>query len=727
MDQVPLTREVVFIGGGHAHALVLRKWGMAPVPGTRVTVINPGPTAPYSGMLPGFVAGHYAQDELEIDLVKLARFAGARLILGRALGIDRQARLIHITGHAPVFYDHASVDIGITSDMPALSGFTEHGVPAKPLGAFAARWDAFVGDAVAQGQPRSVLVIGAGVAGAELAMACAYRLTSAGVSAQVSLLEAGDQPLRDIGGGARTALTRRLSDNGVTLRTGIQIAEVLAHGVRLSDDSIIPGDMVIGAAGARPQGWLAETGLALTDGFIDVLPDLSTVTDQRIYAVGDCAHMTHAPRPKAGVFAVRQAPVLYANLKADLTHTLRKRYEPQRDYLKLISTGGKVAVADKLGLRLQGAALWAWKNRIDQKFMRKFRELPQMARPPVPSIAASGVRAMMEGPALCGGCAAKPGPQALARAVSAIPGATRPDVLMGAGDDAAILQTGGAQQVISADHFRAFTQDPFLLSRIAAVHALGDIWAMGAKPQAALATVILPAMREEMQAQMLREILQGAEEVLNRAGAALVGGHTSVGAELTVGFSVTGLLDGPARSVTGAQVGDVLVLTKPLGTGTILAAEMQGKADGRHVAAAFDSMQRPIGAAADLLTPVAHAMTDVTGYGLAGHLNTMLQTGGIGARITLADLPLLAGAEDLAAAGIRSSLYTANRKAVDLADGPLTDTPRAALLFDPQTAGGALAAVPQSDLSGVLASFAAAGIPIWTIGKITGDAGLTLD
>ena len=137
---LPLTHEVALIGGGHAHALLLRNWGMAPVAGARLTLINPTPTASYTGMLPGFVAGHYTRDELEIDLVRLARFAGARMIFGRVTGIDRDTRQIQIEGRAPISYDLASFDIGITSDMPDLPGFTDHGTPAKPLGLFANRW-----------------------------------------------------------------------------------------------------------------------------------------------------------------------------------------------------------------------------------------------------------------------------------------------------------------------------------------------------------------------------------------------------------------------------------------------------------------------------------------------------------------------------------------------------------------------------------------------------------
>lgn len=726
---IPLTRDLVLIGGGHTHALVARMWGMKPVPGVRLTLINPGPTAPYSGMLPGMIAGHYRRRDLEIDLVKLARFAGARLVLGRAVGIDREARLVQVEGRAPIFYDIASVDIGVTTDLPQLPGFAEHGLPAKPLATYAARWEAYV-SAAAKGraEPR-VLVLGAGVAGVELALASAFRLRSAGVAAEVTLLEAAEQPLRDIGAGARQALLAQLERHGVALRTGIRVARVTPQGVELEGGKTMPGGLVLGVAGARPQAWLAETGLHLTDGFIDVGPDLRSLNDPLIYAAGDCAHLSHAPRPKAGVFAVREAPILAHNLRADLTGGRRRTYRPQRDYLKLISTGGKHAVADKLGLRLEGDWMWRWKDHIDRKFMRMFHELPEMdTAQPIPSGAAIGVaEALADKQMPCGGCAAKPGPEVLRAGLSGLAAPLRTDVLRGAGDDAAVLRHGTGRQVLTSDHFRAFTEDPYMLARIAAVHAMGDIWAMGATPQAALATLILPKMRDRMQSHTLREIMEAATEAFHAAGADLVGGHTSVGPELTLGFTLTGLHSGTPLGLEGARPGDALILTKPIGSGTIFAAEMQGRAEGGDVAAALELMARPQGDAASVLAPVAHAMTDVTGYGLAGHLLTILRASGVGGELNLKEVPLMQGALALAESGIRSTLFPKNEVLLSEMPGADADEARIALLLDPQTAGGLLAAVPGERADGMLSALREEGYRAARIGMVTdGPAMITL-
>lgn len=705
--QIPLTRDLVLIGGGHAHALVLRMWGMKPLPGVRLTLISPGPTAAYSGMLPGHVAGHYPREALEIDLVRLARHAGARLILDRATGIDRAARTVSIEGRPPVAYDLAAIDIGITSAMPDLPGFAEHAVPAKPLDAFADRWQAFV---AAGGGP--VTVIGGGIAGVELALAATHRLRQ---GAQVTLAEAA-HPLAATGPGARRALLRHLDRAGVRVVTSAAVS-VEGDAVRTADGQRLPSAFTLGAAATRPQGWLADTGLHLTDGFVTVGETLQSATDPAIFATGDIAHMAHAPRPKAGVFAVRQAPFLLHNLTVALTGQGRMRaYRPQRDYLKLVSTGDRCAVADKWGLRLDGPALWRWKDRIDRRFMAMFDALPAMPAAPLPPRLAEGVTEELGTKPLCGGCGAKVGRADLRAALAGLPAPARRDVMSGPGDDAAVLRHGTGFQVITTDHVRAFTEDPFLLTRITAIHALGDVWSMGARPQSALAQVILPRMSPALQARTLSEIMAAAAGVFGAEGADVVGGHTSLGAELTVGFTVTGLADSAPIGQSGARPGDALILTKAIGTGVILAAEMLRAAPGRVVAGALAAMARPQGRAAAILAPHARAMTDVTGFGLAGHLMGICDASQVAATLDLAAIPVLPGAGALSAAGHGSTLLPAN-KAV-MARMFLTEGPRADLLFDPQTAGGLLAAVPAEAAGGLLAQLAAAGETAAIIGRM---------
>ncbi|WP_298909070.1 selenide, water dikinase SelD [uncultured Aliiroseovarius sp.] len=718
-SQPVLTKDLVMIGGGHAHALVLRMWGMKPLAGARLTLINPAPTAPYSGMLPGHIAGHYTREALDIDLIRLARFAGARLVIGHATTIDPVAKTVTVEGGREIGYDVASIDIGIHAQMPDIPGFSEHACGAKPLDVYAAKWQGFL-QAVAEGEAAPhVAVIGAGVAGVELALAMSHALRDR-ADRKVHLIEAGDD-ITARAKAARGPLRAALRDLGVALHVKASVARIDADRVVLADGATLDSQFTVGTAGAFAHGWLQETDLPLTpDGFIPVGPDFQVPGYDGLFAVGDCAEMLHDPRPKAGVFAVRAAPVLAQNLRAALAGGAMTPFKPQADYLKLISMGGKRALAEKWGRAVALPGLWRWKDHIDQKFMQKFRGYPAMAQAPEPRERALGGDAVDAVP-LCGGCGSKVAPGSLSQALSKLDQPMPDEVLTGPGDDAAVVRVGGAVQVLTTDHLRAFTEDPGLLARITANHAMGDIWAMGAVPKTAMLSVILPRMSATLQSRTMDEVLAQISAFLADEQVALIGGHSSMGAEMTIGVSMTGLLPEGAQALTtaGAQPGDRLILTRPIGSGTLLAGEMQGRADGRDVARLMQNMARSQGDEARLLQPYATAMTDVTGFGLAGHLMAICRASGVSAALDLASIPTHPGAEALADGGVRSTIHGANRDAAPVfgAEGA-----KGLLLHDPQTAGGFLATVPERDVQAVLEGFAAEGRTAYVIGEVQADS-----
>jgi selenide,water dikinase len=324
----------------------------------------------------------------------------------------------------------------------------------------------------------------------------------------------------------------------------------------------------------------------------------------------------------------------------------------------------------------------------------------------------------------CGGCGAKVGATVLARALGALQPVARDDVLIGlhAPDDAAVVRVPqGMAMVHTVDFFRAFIDDPYLFGQVAANHALGDIFAMGAEPQSATAVVTVPPGLESKVEDLLLQMMSGAMKVLNAANCALVGGHTGEGKELALGFAVNGLIDASMRTVLrkdGLRPGQVLLLTKPIGTGTLFAAHAR-IADlpgfkGRWVTQALESMVQSNQAGARiLLAHGATACTDLTGFGLLGHLVEMTKPSGVDAELDLSALPVLQGAEYCVSAGVASSLAPANvrlRRALrNQAD--FVRHPRYPLLFDPQTAGGLLASVPSEQADACVTALRAAGYP----------------
>ena len=441
-------------------------------------------------------------------------------------------------------------------------------------------------------------------------------------------------------------------------------------------------------------------------GFIQVAEDLQSTSHPHIFAAGDVASLPDS-RPMSGVFAVRQGPILAHNLRAAALGKPLRRYRPQKNFLGLVSTGNQYAIASHGHWSYESAWLWRIKNWIDVRFMHKFNQLPQMNEATSPHLAsgiadAAAIKELSTLAMRCGGCGAKVGATVLSRVMQRLPDERRDDVLIGrdSADDCAILAVpAGKVMVQSVDYFRAFIDDAYTFGAIAANHALGDLFAMGAEPQSVLAIATVPYGRERVVEETLYDLLAGALTIIQPSGAVLVGGHSSEGAELAFGLTVNGLID-PNKVLrkSGLKPGDALILTKAVGTGTLFAADMRGKAKGRWVDAAIESMLvSSQQAAACLQRYQASACTDLTGFGIIGHLIEMTKASAVDAVLQLDALPILDGAMDTVNAGILSSLQPQNlrlRRAIQNIESAVQH-PAFALLFDPQTAGGLLAGVPQ--------------------------------
>jgi selenide,water dikinase len=711
---VPVVKDLVLVGGGHSHVAVLKRFGMKPLPGVRLTLICRDAHTPYSGMLPGHVAGHYGFDETHIDLGALARFAGARFFHSAAVGLDVAGKRVLCDNRPPVPYDLLSINTGSSPNTASVPGAAGHVVPVKPIGGFLARWEALRERAVQEPHPLRIAVVGAGAGGVEILLAIQYRLRRLRAEAgrgedgiRYHLFSDTPEILPTHNKRVRDSFMRVLTERGVAVHLGEPVAEVLPGRLRTAGGKEVEADEILWVTAATAPDWPRAAGLAVdAKGFIEVGDTLQSVSHPEVFAAGDVAAMVNHPRPKSGVFAVRQGPPLERNLRRMLLGRAPLPFRPQSRFLSLISTGDKYAVASRGFWSAQGRAVWRWKDWIDRRFMRKFNELPDMAEEAAPALPAglTGQDVLKEISAIamrCGGCGAKVGATVLGRALNALEPLPRPDVLIGLHepDDAAVVEVPpGKVLVHTVDSFRAMVDDPYVFGKIAANHSLGDIYAMGGEPQTALAVATVPFGIEAKVEDTLTQMMSGAMEVLREAGAALVGGHTSEGAELSLGFAVNGLIDREkVLRKGGLRPGDRLVLTKPLGTGTLFAADMRHKAKGRWIAAALESMiQSNRDGAACLLRHGAHACTDVTGFGLLGHLVEMVRASRVDVELDLGAVPLLDGALETVASGIVSSLQPQNvrlRRAVANLDQAGKD-PRYPLIFDPQTAGGLLAGVP---------------------------------
>ena len=730
----PAVRDIVLIGGGHSHVGVLLMFAMKPLPGVRLTVICTDTDTPYSGMLPGYIAGHYGFDEVHIDLRRLAAFAGARYYKDEVIGIDRASRKVLCRHRPPVTYDALSINIGSTPQLAQVAGASEHAVPVKPIRRFNERWLALLERVCLHPGVTTIALVGAGAGGVELTLAMQYRLRRELLALgrdpdelHFHLFSADPQILSTHNARVRDAFDQVLAARGVVVHRSAKVTQVSAGRLQTDSGEVLAADEIVWVTQAGGAAWLRDTGLALDEkGFVRVRDTLQTETDPVIFAAGDCAAMIDHPLEKAGVFAVRMARPLAENLRRTLLGGSLIHYRPQQRWLALISTGDRHAIASRGRFYARGDLVWRWKDWIDRRFMRKFSELNMPTAPLIraserialdPEEQAQAISAIAM---RCGGCGAKVGASVLSRALAQVHPVERDDVLIGlhAPDDAAVVRVpAGMASVQTVDFFRAFIDDPWVFGRIAANHALGDVFAMGATAQTATAIATVPPGLERQVEDILFQMMSGAVSVLNEAGCALVGGHTGEGQELALGFAINGLVDEKLAGVMtkgGMRPGDVLILTKPIGTGTLFAAHARLQAAGRWIDAALESMQVSNRAAVPcLIAHGARACTDLTGFGLLGHLLEMTRASRVDAELELGALPILDGALDTVAAGIVSSLQPANvrlRRAIRNPEA-FRNNPLYALLFDPQTAGGLLASVPADSAAACLAELHGLGYP----------------
>lgn len=687
--------DIVLLGAGHAHVEVLRRFAMRRQPGVRLTLISREPETPYSGMLPGLIRSEYTFHEAHIDLAPLASMANARLIIAEARAFDPVEGTVTVVGRPDVPFDLLSVDVGGFPVAPGGSG-----IPVKPIGGFLDRLHRMEAELPPGAR---VAVVGAGPAGVELALALSVRFAG-----QLRLVLVSDtpEPIATAPALARRAVRHALVEAGIELICGV--TATIADGGRLvlSDGSHIEVETALWATTVEGPAFLAASGVACDrSGCIRVSHDLRSISHPRIFAAGDCASLDGGPRPKAGVWAVRSGAPLADNLRRAATGRPLEPWKPQRDALVILGLGHGRAVAWRNGIAMQGRKVFWLKDRIDRNWIRKYTDL-RMEPDPDASMR-------------CGGCGAKVAAEVLTDALASLAGSETPDLLARPDlltrlDDGAVLKPPlGKLLVQSVDHFRAFLDDPFVFGQIAAAHALSDLYAMGAEPWSALAIASVPyASRPKMRAE-LSAMLQGANEILREAGCALVGGHSAEAAESALGFAVTGLVDsGKILRKAGLQPGDQLLLTKPLGTGIVLAGHMRGNTRAQWLIAAIASMRTTNATALRIAMAYRpRAGTDVSGFGLAGHLQEMLEASNLSAVLRREAIPALPGAQALASHGIESTLAPDNRRVL----GDATDS---ALIVDPQTSGGLLLGFPASRAVGCLGAMRDDGIEAAIVGEV---------
>lgn len=713
----PAGGQLVLAGGGHSHVLVLRHWAMGrwPLPpATAVTLVNRSSTSLYSGLIPAVLAGQAHPGAGAIDLRRLCDAAGVSFVQAEITGLDlkQQQLQLHSTLGAPapvlrsLRWDWLSLDVGSVTTVPA--GVA--GLPIRPLEPFLAWCDHL---------PPAVEVMGSGAAAVEVVLALAARCRRHRQPCRLSL--------RTVPGGLQLGnapLVRRLEQ--MVQAQGITISP------RACRDPAAPHRTTVLCTGSHAPAWLRDSGLLCNPrGRVLTHPTLVVQGHERIFAAGDCGVVARAPRPAGGVWAVRAAPVLACNLQAALLERPLRSWRPQTHGLVLLGDGQGGAVAQRGWFWLGPHPwLWRWKQHLDHRFMAMVNGTAAMA---------TGA-ARSRQPMACRGCAAKLPAQPLNNALAQLYGSCPQP------QDATTIARSTPDQLLlaSLDGFPALVSDPWLNGRLTTLHGASDLWASGASLDGLQALVTLPRCNAALQRDLLAQCLAGVRVTAQELGGELLGGHSlqavidpdtrqPLALQLSLGVSVHGHVQAHRRWRKGPlQPGDVLVLSRPLGSGVIMAAAQSHGAPPAWVDQALAVMGRPQQDLVHLLRRHGcRACTDVTGFGLLGHLGEMVQASPPGIRVQLDPhrIPAYAGALELLRAGYASTMAPHNASALELLAPQgvvrLRQEPDAALrglLIDPQTCGPLLAAVPAHQATALLGAMAASyfqGAIIGIVGHIS--------
>lgn len=364
----------MLVGGGHSHVEVIRRFGLDAPRDSEILLISPGRFTPYSGMLPGLIAGHYDHAACHIDLDTLTRSARVRFVHDIVTALDPGNRSLVCASGTRYDYDMVSLDIGSASTRELLQPDHRRGVAVKPTEHFLTQWAQVARRAM--DESLRIAMVGAGAAGVEVTLAMQHHLRSAGAR-PTHFVVTGAAPsiLHGHSASVQRRFTRVLRERGVQVHVGAKVEEASAQHVRLRTGETIAADWVVWALGPQASPWIAQSGLHTdAQGFVLIDAHLRSVSHPDVFAAGDIATMRDHPRPKSGVYAVRQGPPLAANLRAALSGGALQPYIPQRLALALISTGDRYAVASRGVFAIEGAWVWRWKDHIDRTFMARYRE-----------------------------------------------------------------------------------------------------------------------------------------------------------------------------------------------------------------------------------------------------------------------------------------------------------------------------------------------------------------
>ena len=694
-QEIPINNDLVLIGGGHSHIMLMMELSKRPIEGTRITLISNEIDTPYSGMIPGFIEGMYTWRETHIDLYKLCFKLNIRFIHSEVLEISAINKEIILKNRPKIKFDVLSINTGIQSSNKTIKGALKYCVPVKPISKLS---NNFLTEIKTN---NNIAFIGGGPASVELALGLQKRFKNTKSNLKISIITGKNGLLSSFPNKTRKAAKQTLQNAQINVIEKVEVIEVQKDTLILSDKTKLKIDKSILSTNGMAPEWIKKSDIILNRNNFIIVNNKFQTNYNYVFAAGDIVDFNNQNLSKSGVYAVKSGKPLARSIRGFIQKKIPVPYKFNKNYLSIIGLSNGLAIATKYNFTFTSRFSFLLKKLIDQKFVKKFNDLNQDNNYifrnlfKVFDVIIQNNKNIPSYQMQCRGCAAKVDFNSLKTTLSK-------EIITTSED--AININNYPKLYQSVDMISSIVSDPYLLGKIAANHAISDIIAVNSKLISALMILQLPFSNSEINSRDLEQVTSGATEVLKLANCSISGGHTMIGKDKdpVIGFSVIGEKKSVNNKTLGKlKVNDILILTERIGSGIIFAGINNDIIDSYYQIEVLNQMSQGninFSKISDRLKILS--MTDITGFGLANHLLNLIKrdVGKTGLTIYPDKIPIFNGVTEALSKNVRSSLFeknfnTAQKELVYDREIKLIDE----ILYDPQTVGGLAFIIPKEE------------------------------
>ena len=700
IEEIPITNDLVLIGGGHSHLSVLMKLSKRPINGNRITLITNEIDTPYSGMIPGYIEGIYSWRDSHIDLYRLCLKLNVRFIHAEVERVSAHEKEIYFKDRPKIKFDVLSINTGIQSNNREIKGAAKYCLPVKPISKLANNFLNKITNF------KSIAFIGGGAGSVELALAIKKRFLNINQDIKITIITGKRGLLSTFPQKTKLTSLKTLEKFKIDIIEYKRVLEVKPKQIILSDKSMLKIDKAILSTNSMTPKWLAKSDILLTkDNYILVNKSFQT-NYKYVFASGDVIDFNNQNLKKAGVFAVRSGKPLAINIKQFILGKKLVEYKFNKNYLALIGTSKRSAIATKYNLTFNSRFFFYLKKYIDQNFIKKFSDFKIRKKFTLEALKTDVLNIFVKHKEKitdkndimqCKGCAAKVPLNALKQAL--------PKDIVSTSEDA-VSVPGQPELYQTVDMISSIITDPFLLGKIAANHSISDMVSVNSKITSAMMILQLPLSKTEINSRDLEQVLLGANEIFKTIDCPLIGGHTMIGKDKDpiIGFSILGQKQKKIKIMKNRRkikTKDLLILTEKIGSGLIFAGINNYLIDSHFQTDVIKQMIKGnlnFGKISNHLNILS--MTDITGFGLANHLLNLIKRDNSKTGLTIYPnkIPLFEGVNECLNKDIKSSLFKSNydiaqKDIIYKRDKSKLDN----ILYDPQTVGGIAFIIPQEE------------------------------